>query len=87
VIIYIKNILGEDLLINNNKRKKFYYDKNMKRDEIVSEIVTFFSIIMTFVAFFNSFCDTVTTLFVITIVCILVLPYVGVKIDLIRGYE
>ena len=74
-------------MVNNIKRKKFYYDKDMKRDEILSEVVTLFSIIIGVIAFINTFLNTAATLLVSAIVLILVLPYIGCKYDEIRGYD
>ncbi len=74
-------------MVNNIKRKKFYYDKDMKRNEILSEIAALFSIMIAVVAFMSTFLGTVTTIFMVAIILILVLPYIGCKIDEIQGYE
>jgi len=81
-------------MFNNNERKKFYdkekkiyYDKDMKRNKILSEIITLLSTIIAVIAFLRSFLHAGTTIFISAIILILVLAYIGCKIDEMRGYE
>ena len=81
-------------MFNNNERKKFYdkekkiyYDKDMKRNSILSEIVTLFSIMVAVVTLINAFLHSTATLYISAIIWILALPYIGCKIDEMRGYD
>ena len=74
-------------MVNNMNRKKIYYDKDMKRDEIVSKIMCILSVFASCISFMKVFLDTSTTLFVVAIILILILPYLGCKYDEMRGYN
>lgn len=77
-------------MFNNIKKKKFYYDKDMKKEERVlffTDILTFISVVVSTILFFKIFFDIEIILFIVAIACILLLSYIGCKYDAVQGYE